>query len=67
MQVVRIGLVDPCFDYCSVWGSCDVGLSEKLQKLQNLAAHILLYACIKDDIDKLFWTLGAGENLVIKG
>ena len=34
-------LVQPHFDYCNVvWGNCGIGLSDKLQKLQNRAAHI---------------------------
>ena len=37
------GLVKPQFDYCSlVWGCCSTSLTEKLQKLQNYAACILL-------------------------
>ena len=37
------GLVKPQFDYCSlVWDCCSTGLAEKLQKLQNRAARILL-------------------------
>ena len=31
-----------------------VGLSEKLQKIKNRAAPILLHASNEDDIDKLF-------------
>ena len=38
-------LVQPHFNYCSVvWAICGSGLSEKLQKLQNRAAHILMCA-----------------------
>jgi len=40
------------------WGNCGVGLSEKLQQLQNRAVRILLYAINEDDIDKLFQALG---------
>ena len=39
------GLVKPQFDYCStVWGCCGNPLTDKLQKLQNRAACILLSA-----------------------
>jgi len=39
------GLVKPQFDYCSlVWDCCSLSLAEKLQKLQNRAARILLSA-----------------------
>ena len=35
-------LVEPCFLYCStVWDSLGIGLSAKLQKLQNRAARII--------------------------
>ena len=38
-------LVQPYFNYCStVWGNCGSGLSEKLQKLQNPAALVLMCA-----------------------
>ena len=38
-------LVKPQFHYCSlVWDCCSTGLAEKLQKLQNRAARILLSA-----------------------
>jgi len=38
-------LVQSYLNYCSVvWGNCDSGLSKKLQKLQNRAARILMYA-----------------------
>ena len=37
---VYYSLVQPHFDYCNeVWGNCNKGLSDKLQKLQNRAAH----------------------------
>ena len=36
-------LVLPYFDYCSaVWGNCRKGLSDKLQKLQNRAARVVI-------------------------
>ena len=52
-------LVQPYFNYCSVvWGNYGSGLSEKLQKLQNHAACILMCANYNSDIDELFWVLG---------
>ena len=46
-QLVNVwnSLFQPHFDYCDlVWGNCNKGISEKLQKLQNLAARILMSA-----------------------
>ena len=52
-------LVQPHFNYCSVvWGNCGSGLSEKLQKLQNRAARILMHASYDSNIDELFRALG---------
>ena len=52
-------LVQPYFSYCSaVWGNCGSGLSEKLQKLQNREARILMCANYDSDIDTLFRVLG---------
>ena len=52
-------LVQPYFNYCSVvWGNYSSGLSEKLQKLQNHAACILMCANYDYDIDELFRVLG---------
>ena len=52
-------LVQPHFNYCSVvWGNCGSGLSEKLQKLQNRVAGILMYASYDSNIDELFRALG---------
>ena len=52
-------LVQPHFNYCSVvWGNCGRGLSEKLQKLQNRAARILMCANYDTNIDELFRALG---------
>ena len=51
--------VQPHLNYCSVvWGYCGSGLSEKLQKLQNRAARILMYASFDSNIDELFRALG---------
>ena len=52
-------LVQPHLNYCSVvWDDCGSGLSEKLQKLQNRAAHILMCANYDSNIDELFRALG---------
>ena len=49
------GLVKPQFDYCSlVWDCCSTGLAEKLQKLQNRAARILLSAPYDSSATDLF-------------
>ena len=48
-------LVKPQFDYCSlVWDCCSTGLAEKLQKLQNRAARILLSAPYDSSATDLF-------------
>ena len=52
-------LVQPHLNCCSVaWGNCGSGLSEKLQKLQNRAARILMYVSYDSNIDELFRVLG---------
>ena len=52
-------LVQPYFNYCSVvLGNGGSGLSEKLQKLQNRIARILMCANYDFDIDELFRILG---------
>ena len=54
-------LIQPHFDYCNVvWGNCNKGLSEKLQRLQNQAACILMSASYMYDsnLDDLFRALG---------
>ena len=59
-------LVQPHFDYCNiVWGNFGIGLSDKLQKLQNRAARILMSASYDCNVDDLFrhWV---GVNLNIK-
>ena len=59
-------LVQPHFDYCNVvWGNCAIGLSDKLQKLQNRAARIFMSASYDCNVDDLFRAL-AGVNLNIK-
>ena len=52
-------LFQPHFDYCNVvWGNCGIGLSEKLQKLQNRAARILMSASYECNVHDLFRALG---------
>ena len=52
-------LIQPHFDYCNVvWGNCNKGLSEKLQRLQNRAARILISASYDSNLDDLFRALG---------
>ena len=52
-------LVQPHFNYCNVvWGNCGIGLSDKLQKLQNRAARILMSASYDWNVDDLFRALG---------
>ena len=52
-------LVQPHFDHCNeVWGNCNKGLSDKLQKLQNHAAGILMSTGYDSNLDDLFQALG---------
>ena len=52
-------LIQPHFDYCNVvWRNCNKGLSEKLQRLQNRAARILMSASYDSNLDDLFRALG---------
>ena len=52
------GLVKPQFDYCStVWGCCSNSLADKLQKLQNRAARILLSTAFDSNTADLFCRL----------
>ena len=41
-----------------MWGNCNKGLSEKLQRLQNRAARILMSASYDSNLDHLFRALG---------
>ena len=57
-------LIQPHFDYCNVvWGNCNKGLSEKLQRLQNRAARILMSASYDSNLDDLFRALGWYQRL----
>ena len=40
-----------------VWGNCNKGLSEKLQRLQNRTARILMSASHDSNLDDLFLEL----------
>ena len=40
-----------------MWGNCNKGLSEKLQRLQNRAARILMSASYDGNLDDLFGAL----------
>ena len=52
-------LSQPHFDCCNVvWGNCNNGLSDKLQRLQNRAARILMSASYDRNLDDLFQALG---------
>ena len=51
-------LVQPHFDYCcEVWADCNKGLSDRLQKLQNRAARILMSANYDSNLNDLFRAL----------
>ena len=41
-----------------MWGNCNKGLSEKLQRLQNRTARILMSASYDSNLDDLFRALG---------
>ena len=45
LHLIHQAFIQPHFDYCStVWGTCGVTLQDKLQKLQNRAAHVLTFS-----------------------
>ena len=51
------------FDYCSLaWGNCNKTLPNKLQKLQNCAAHVISSSNYDVDVDSLFHKL-SGKDL----
>ena len=65
------GLVKPQFDYCSlVWDCCSTSLAEKIQKLQNRAACILLSApydsSATDPFRRLHWKNLRNQRLFAK-
>ena len=52
-------LVQPLFHYCSsVWGNCGKTLPNKLQKLQNRAAQVVISSSYDADADSLFHKVG---------
>ena len=56
---VKSSLVQPYIYCCNVvWGNCNKGLSEKLQRLQNRAARTLMSASYDSNLDDLFRALG---------
>ena len=58
LLTVYNALVQPHFNYCSiVWGNCNKGLSQKLQKLQNRAARIITFSGYDVDTDGIFKSL----------
>ena len=64
-------LVQPHLDYCSsVWGSCSKTLSQKLQKLQNQAARVIIfsnYDCNTDELLRMVnWVKLDRQRLVNK-
>ena len=59
-QIMYKALILPYFDYCScVWGYIGIGLTEKLQQLQNRTARIVTLSNYetrsKDLLDDLGW------------
>ena len=48
LRMLYLGLVEPHFRYCcSVWGSCDTVLRQKIEKLQNKAVRIITFSPIR--------------------
>ena len=60
MGKVYNSLTQPQFDNCDVvWEDCCYkGISDKLQRLQNRAARILISARYDSNLDDLFLALG---------
>ena len=59
LLLVFNALIQSHFDYCSsVWSNLNIGLSDKLQKLQNRAARILTNLPYETHIDDLLNTIG---------
>ena len=58
LNLIYNSLVQSNFDYCSlIWGNCGKTLSNKLQKLQNLAAQVITSSNFDIDVDSLFHKL----------
>ena len=67
LHYIYNALVLPHFDYCSiVWVNCCKTLSERLQKLQNLAARILTSSSYDADARYLLQQLG-WKDLITQG
>ena len=47
-----------------MWGNCNKGLSEKLQRLQNRAARTLMSVSYDNNFDDLFRALGLAKTLL---
>ncbi|XP_031575394.1 uncharacterized protein LOC116309010 [Actinia tenebrosa] len=59
LQFIYSSLIQPHFDYCCVvWDNCNKTLTDKLQKLQNLAARVLTFSSYDASADPLFRKLG---------
>ena len=59
LHVIYQALIQPHFDYCNiVWGSCRITLLNKIQKLQNRAARVLIYSNYDANAGHLFELLG---------
>ena len=59
LHLIYQALIQPHFDYCStVWGTCGVTLQDKLQKLQNRAARVLIFSNYDVNAGQLLEILG---------
>ena len=64
MQLIYNCLVQPYFDYCCVvWDSCGNTLANKLQKLQNRAAGVLILHLIMIQMLNIYLKNWAGKTL----
>ncbi len=68
LQLIFNSLVQPYFNYCcTVWDNCNKTLAEKLKKLQNRAARVVLTFSSYDTnadvlIEKLGWKIYKSLN-----
>ena len=59
LHLIYQALIKPHFDYCNiVWGNCGITLLNKIQKLQNRAARVLIYSNYDVNAGHLFELLG---------
>ena len=59
LHLIYQALIKPHFDYCNiVWGNCGITLLNKIQKLQNRAARVLIYSNYDANAGHLFELLG---------